>query len=764
MTSIPKNNIHKLENIVTVFKDHNIQLHPAGLWKWDEDRNKIQVDANRTDGLDLDKYPNDNMLKHRAELSGVCVIDCDGIPLDKVDDWFPTTKKSFYTTTSKREKQHRYIYPPNGKQFPETRAIKDLHKDLDIITNGIVFEAHDYKSKDSQFSMNNGEILRCSEKEYDLICSILKPKEKKPKQNKFANNKNDIIKKFNEKFSCEELLMAQGYLKIRDRLIHPESKSKVAGIIFFDDGCVYSHSSDWLNDGSSHDAFDIYAHYEHDDDKGTAMSCARDLMDLNYHGFEKADVDVDYKRLMYIKSQIGFNEKTTKFYMLNKEGKLVTCGRKDIWDYIDRTFPPFYNIKHIDVSEEEKEFKDRIKSIKYKAISDIMYNNSFSKLDRKIDPFAKENMVKLIGDNLSITTYDLFPNLDVGDIKYDYAFSKKVYADFGKHFPELPQIIDVIVASRFGGDRKKCFIYTQMVSDFGKSFLGAVFKKLGLLAGIKESELKKASSGDAVGLDPLEFTTAWILFFDEFKSAIGEIKEITHNMTLSPKHQLKTEVQLYTKWFASKETSESLVGNGGVDSQFANRFAMIDTGFKRLTDRELFKDDNNAYLKALTYYLYGMIKAKSDKYIAMGEKKAGIEANKVIDAFRKKYELKATLDENTDELIEEIFDFLESVLIDLDIPIVERVELTALAREIFIKHKDVIYLRQAKRCNLFFDEYAKNYFGKDNFRKISHQKHLFRERFADKKHRTSIMISDEKVDVYHRMTKDGKRFDPIIDG
>ena len=784
MTSIPKNNPYTLENIVEVFRGHNISLHPAGVWEWDKNRKKSSIDADRKDGLDpfAKKYARDNMLKHKAELSGVCVIDCDGIDLKLIDEWFPTSKNTFTTTTSSRKKQHRYLYPPKGKVFPESRAIKKHYKDLDIITSGVVFEAHDYQSPDTQFSMNGKKIKRCTEAEYKYICLILEDANKPIKQTKFIDNKNPIIDKFNKKFTCQELLMAQGYIMVRDRMIHPDSSSGVPGVYFFEDGCVYSHGSDWLNDGSSHDPFDIFAHYEHDGDKSKAMAAARDLLGLDYNGYELPTEIVDHARLNTIKSQVGYSQADKSFYMLNTSGKLISCSAKDFWDFADRTFPKAFGYHIIDqqiqqsleeeiaeieadtkTPEDQKEIKisaaytrsermakdeyKKLASVKAKVLNDIKYHNQFKMLDYRIDPFAKESSVKIIGEVMKVVTPNLFPNLDLDEIKCDYDWAKKVYADFKQHFVEFPAILDMIIASRFGGDRKKAFIYTQMPSDFGKSFLAAAFKRLGLLVELNAKELKSIVEGSTVSVDASEFQTAWITFFDEFGAAPKELKNITYSMQVNAKYALRQEVQLYTKWFASAETSQSLLGNGGVETQFANRFCYIEnSNVKPLITRKLFKAGHDKYLSGLSYMIYSIIKKKSDEYIEMGKEKAEIEAQKVVDEFVDKHKLQATLDDSAEELIDDMIEFIDKVVLDDDFrPNIEVTDLESLARLVFLKHNDKIYLQKPQYCGRFFDEFAKNRYGGEAFRKISYKKDMLRKRFHN---RTKISVNGKAINAY----------------
>jgi len=71
------------------------------------------------------------------------------------------------------------------------------------------------------------------------------------------------IKLFNATFTVDDVLTRNGYVKKGAKYLHPNSSSKIPGIQVCDnckDGVVrvFSYSSDALNDGHAHDAFDIY--------------------------------------------------------------------------------------------------------------------------------------------------------------------------------------------------------------------------------------------------------------------------------------------------------------------------------------------------------------------------------------------------------------------------------------------------------------------------------------------------------------------------
>ena len=69
---------------------------------------------------------------------------------------------------------------------------------------------------------------------------------------------------------------------------------------------------------------------------------------------------------------------------------------------------------------------------------------------------------------------------------------KAINDDWREHFPQFPELIDLIAAARFAPDRKNAYLFLQAVSDFGKGLLfgkNGAFSKLGLVVEVNEQEL-----------------------------------------------------------------------------------------------------------------------------------------------------------------------------------------------------------------------------------------------------------------------------------
>ena len=84
----------------------------------------------------------------------------------------------------------------------------------------------------------------------------------------------DVIGAFNEAHNVEALLKASGYKQRGKRWTSPTSTSDLAGVVILDGRVFSHHASDPLNDGHSHDAFDVYRILDHGGDLKAAVKAA----------------------------------------------------------------------------------------------------------------------------------------------------------------------------------------------------------------------------------------------------------------------------------------------------------------------------------------------------------------------------------------------------------------------------------------------------------------------------------------------------------
>jgi hypothetical protein len=100
-----------------------------------------------------------------------------------------------------------------------------------------------------------------------------------------ANLSANPIEAFNANFSVHDVLIRNGYKQQGKRYLHPNSASKIAGVRILDTGRAYSDSSDSLNDGKSHDAFDCYRLLECGGDMRHALNWNSEITSANRRAF-----------------------------------------------------------------------------------------------------------------------------------------------------------------------------------------------------------------------------------------------------------------------------------------------------------------------------------------------------------------------------------------------------------------------------------------------------------------------------------------------
>ncbi len=353
---------------------------------------------------------------------------------------------------------------------------------------------------------------------------------------------------------------------------------------------------------------------------------------------------LDKKAVIAYLKNTGYDVKGSRFRWVSSSGKIREFVKQDVANFFKT-----YNIKdeeteesiaHIDewlsehgtlANPNPKEYWKHI----HKCMLDwVMFHHQYHTMRLKVDPFGT-NGVAFDEDVMVVVTNTVIPK------EPNKVHDESIIADYKEHFPQLDQVLDVMLSARFGADRKKAYIWMKAVSDWGKSFLFlGVLKALGITTIMKEKELKLAMTGSPTGLTLSDFAKSWLMVFDEFSGAIKELKDITHTLTIAPKGQSRVEVDLYTKIFLSAENVNSLVGDSGADTQFANRFMMMDLVGK-LTDRKLYMNNNNFYLDVIRRYVYEYLTDGVKMYIDMGENKASIHANKVLMSFRTDNELQS---------------------------------------------------------------------------------------------------------------------------
>ena len=228
-------------------------------------------------------------------------------------------------------------------------------------------------------------------------------------------------------------------------------------------------------------------------------------------------------------------------------------------------------------------YKDVPNTISTAFWSVVARNKVIQSLQMQVDMFGDE-MVPTMSRNVATISLP-FRGFVGGDVE-----DQKCVDDYLEHNPRFHDILDFLLYSRFASVRKTSYLWLHASSDWGKGFLfdrSGVIGGLGLCQQMGVKEIEAAMEGKPVGVDKFSMVDQWVLHVDEFKGVKAELKLLDSSISASPKNMLRFTAPLYAKVFTSAESVASLVGEAGVEEQFARRFSyMRCTG--ALSERSVF--------------------------------------------------------------------------------------------------------------------------------------------------------------------------------
>jgi RepB DNA-primase N-terminal domain len=362
---------------------------------------------------------------------------------------------------------------------------------------------------------------------------------------------------------------------------------------------------------------------------------------------QTAEIEIHINRNVIDKmlSACFYNSGKNSFYLLSENHQLIEARNDQKWAFLKKTFgsPIDSEILTRKLENKAKELRlnraETNKFIKETSIiprnfiiEHISYFNQKTSLYCSVDMFASSGRIEL--DTERAKVFFVHKKL-----KQEY-FDNLVIQDYKSHFPLFDDFIEWLVYSRFASDRKLAFLWLHAESDWGKGFLLSVLGRHDLVVEVSAKEVEKMFEGAPVGRSRVDFDRAMVLAVDEFKSVKSEFKQLQNQMVISPKNQLSVQVNLYAKIFTSAEHVNSLVGDAGIEDQFANRFNYIRCKGS-LNDRPLFSSLGkaayicsvqnyfahkfNQLVKTLKSYGYEKSTELSDLYLIEFHKKYGID-------------------------------------------------------------------------------------------------------------------------------------------
>jgi hypothetical protein len=327
----------------------------------------------------------------------------------------------------------------------------------------------------------------------------------------------------------------------------------------------------------------------------------------------------------------------SRLFLLNKSECLVQFVVGDAWKFLCRRFGSPIDADEI-ITQLENDLGGPMskadETAARKAISaatvgpiidHLKYENQRDSVEWAVDMFTDRSRLEMQEDVARIVLTHR-PLVAAGQIH------SECIADYQAHFPLIEETLEYIVAGRFALDRKKSYLWMFAASDWGKGFLMGALSDLGLVVQMSVKEIEAMFEGKPAGRKPEDFKRAMILAVDEFKSVKSELKQLQSEIHLAPKFQLTARVEIFTKLFLSAESVGSLVGENGVEDQFANRMSML-TGSGTLNGRPVYEADQGRYYRSVRAYIAKRLNNLISDYQALGREGAEQRADTYLNAF-----------------------------------------------------------------------------------------------------------------------------------
>jgi len=283
----------------------------------------------------------------------------------------------------------------------------------------------------------------------------------------------------------------------------------------------------------------------------------------------------------------------------------------------------------------------------------IRTQKQFDDITYKIDPFALQLSGEVKKNTLTIISNKVLPSQKIG------RYNKLHVDDYLEHNPYLHDILNMIMAQRYGADRKSSYLWLKADSNWGKSFLFAgMMKGLGYL--MTETELKSVVNGSASGISANALSRASFLFFDEVKGVVGAFKNIVDEISINEKFKARATVEVFMKILCSAEELPSLNNELGMDAQFSNRFLFIEAKGS-LLDRKVYKSNMVEYKKSIEIYVIQQLHKIKNMYDGRGRIGAVKLACEIYEKLQEKYTIRHNSIDIKETLPQRVVNWLDIV-------------------------------------------------------------------------------------------------------
>lgn len=229
------------------------------------------------------------------------------------------------------------------------------------------------------------------------------------------------------------------------------------------------------------------------------------------------------------------------------------------------------------------------------------------------------------------------------------------------HYEALDTIIELVIASRFAGDRKQANFIIHAPSNAGKDFLMSAFNNLYRVGdrsmGVVQmtmKELKAAYSGNTSQKTSSDFTRALVLQINEVNYLPSELKNLDNYITFNEKYKAQAVVPLYAKFLTFAERFEDLKAQ----EQLGNRLSVIPFPQKSIEAlvivedgvKHKFSERKSALHETLCNYVAQESNTLIDKYLALGKAGAKNLAGLTLSEYNISNSIRETYGTTADEL------------------------------------------------------------------------------------------------------------------
>lgn len=348
----------------------------------------------------------------------------------------------------------------------------------------------------------------------------------------------------------------------------------------------------------------------------------------------------------------------SKLFVFNNQQSLNQYTSSDAVAAMSRWFGPIVDRSVIESNAARYEMDDReISKLCTLPTAIVLHHlqdhNQRESVEWRVDMFADEPRMDINEDIVKvILTHKPF--------RVDGSYSQRIIDDYKKHFTRLDEFLKLIAMAKFAIDRKKAYLWIHASSDWGKGMLiNGVLGSLGAVVETSTKEIETLFEGRPVGKSPIEFKRCCALVVDEFKSVKSELKQLQNTMTLSPKNQLSSTVEIFAKVFMSAESVNSLVTENGVEDQFANRMSIFEE-HGSIESRALWATEGKArYTENVRSYAAHFLNTEIARLQSLGREAATAEADQWLVDFHGRYGIGNTHGRFSDTLLTVAKDMIE---------------------------------------------------------------------------------------------------------